>query len=150
MQLDQSRRHHREVSHHGGVFEEAVESFHHLDDGDVRAGVDELMIGVSGVGPAPGISEGVELRLAYFAAGLPEEDIVIGVGVKRRIEINEIDAGIGEFFRVAQPRRNYPRNIVGSLIKRFPFRCGQSKPGFVSGSGETEVRIGLACARGQK
>ena len=47
----------------------------------------------------------VILGLAYFAAGFSEEDVVIGIGIKRRIELNEIDAGIGEFFRVPQPRQ---------------------------------------------
>ena len=80
-----------------------MKGFHHLNDDDVLAGVDELMVGLGGVSPAPGISEGVKLRLAYFAAGLAKEDVVIGVGIKRRIEINEIDAGIGKFFPVPQP-----------------------------------------------
>jgi len=42
--------------------------------------VDELVIGLAGVGPAPGIGEGMKLRLAYFAAGLAKENIVVGVG----------------------------------------------------------------------
>jgi hypothetical protein len=41
------------------MFEETVERFHQLDDGDVRAVVDELVIGFGGVGPAPGVGEGV-------------------------------------------------------------------------------------------
>jgi hypothetical protein len=82
-----------------------VEGFHHLDHGDVRALVDELVIGLGGVGPAPGIGEDVELCLAYFAAGLPKEDVVIGIRVKRRIEIDEIDAGPGNSFVFrSQPR----------------------------------------------
>ena len=56
-----------------------MEGFHHLDDGDVRALVDKLMIRLSCVCPAPGIGKGVELRLAYFAAGFAEEDVVIGI-----------------------------------------------------------------------
>ena len=80
-----------------------MEGFHHLDHGDVRAGVDELMVGLGGVGPAPGVSEGVELCLTYFAAGLAEEDIVIGIGIERWIEINEIDARIRELLGVPQP-----------------------------------------------
>ena len=80
-----------------------MEGFHHLDHRDVQAGVDELVIGLGGVGPAPGIGEGVKLRLAYFAAGLAEENVVIGVGIERRIEIDEIDAGIGELLGVPQP-----------------------------------------------
>jgi len=45
----------------------------------------------------------VELRPAYFAAGLAEEDVVIGIGIKRRIEVNEIDARIRELLGVPQP-----------------------------------------------
>ena len=69
-----------------------MEGFHYLDHGDVRARVDELVVGVGGVGPAPGVGKGVELRLAYFAAGFANEDVVVGVGVKGRVEVNEIDA----------------------------------------------------------
>ncbi len=68
----------------------------------------KLMIGVGGVGPAPGVDEGVELRLAYFAAGLAEEDVVIGVGVEGRLEVDQIDAGVGELFRVPEPLEVVP------------------------------------------
>jgi hypothetical protein len=46
------------------MFQEAMESFHQLDDRKIPAGVDELMIRVSGVSPAPRVGEGVKLRLA--------------------------------------------------------------------------------------
>ncbi len=85
------------------MFQEAVERFRQLDHGDVRAVVDEVVIGVSGVGPAPRISEGVELRLAHLSARLAKEDVVIGVGVKRRVEIHEIDARIGKFLPIRKP-----------------------------------------------
>ena len=45
----------------------------------------------------------MELRLAHLAAGFTEEDVVVGVRVKRRIEINEIDALVREFAAVTQP-----------------------------------------------
>ena len=45
------------------MFQEAVERFHQLDHCDIRAGVDELVIGVGSVGPAPRVSERVELRV---------------------------------------------------------------------------------------
>ena len=67
------------------------------------AGVDELMVGLGGVSPAPSIGEGVELRLAYLSARLAKEDVVIGVRVKRRIEIDKIDTRIGKFFPVRKP-----------------------------------------------
>jgi len=80
-----------------------VKGFHHLNDDDVLAGVDELMVGLGGVGPAPGIGKGVELCLAYFAAGFAKEDVVIGIGIKRRVKINEIDAGVRELRGVPKP-----------------------------------------------
>src|SRR5438552_19206967 len=85
------------------MFEEAVERFHQLDHGDVWAIVDELMIRVGGVGPAPCVSESMELRLAYLSARLTKQDVVIGVRVKRRVEINQIDDRIGKFFPIRKP-----------------------------------------------
>jgi len=85
------------------MFQEAVQRFHQLDDSHVRAVIDELVIGVGGIGPAPSIGEGVELRLAYLPARLAKEDVVIGVRIKWRIEIDEIDAGVGKFFPIRKP-----------------------------------------------
>ncbi len=103
MKFDQARRHHREIRHHGRMFQETVERFHQLDHGDIRAVVDELMIRVGSVGPAPCVGEGVELRLADLAARLAKEDVVIGVRVKRRIEINKIDTRVGKFLPIRKP-----------------------------------------------
>jgi len=58
------------------------------------------MIRIGGVGPAPGVGEGVELRLAYLPARLAKENVVIGIRIKRRIEINKIDARVGEFLPI--------------------------------------------------
>ena len=80
-----------------------MDRFHQLNDGDVRAVVDELMIRLGGVSPAPSIGEGVELRLAHLPARFAKENVVIGVRVERRIEIDEIDARIGKFFPVGKP-----------------------------------------------
>src|SRR5438876_3972740 len=85
------------------MLEETVERFHQLDYGDVWATVDELMIGVGGVGPAPGVGESVELRLAHLAARFAKEDVVICVRIKRRIEIDQIDARVGKFFPIRKP-----------------------------------------------
>lgn len=52
-----------------------MKGFHHLDHRDVRAIVDELVIRLGGVGPAPRVREGVELRLTYFAARLAKETL---------------------------------------------------------------------------
>src|SRR6266571_4598095 len=103
MEFDESRRHHREISHHWRMLQKAVKGSHHLDDGDIRTIVDKLMVRLSGIGPAPCIGEGVELRLAHRAARFAEENVVIRVRVKWRIEINKIDTRIRELAPVAQP-----------------------------------------------
>lgn len=47
--------------------------------------------------------EGVELRLTHLPARLAKQDVVIGVRIKRRIEIDKIDTGIGKFFPIRKP-----------------------------------------------
>ena len=39
------------------MLQEAVESFHQLDHGHILAVVDELVVSVGGIGPAPRIGE---------------------------------------------------------------------------------------------
>lgn len=97
MQFHQTRRHHR------GVFQEGMQRLHHFHDGGVRAGVHKLGVGLRGVRPVPGIREGVELRLAGLAGRLAEQDVVIRIGIERRVEIDEVNAGVGKKLRVAHP-----------------------------------------------
>jgi len=80
-----------------------MQRLHHLHDGGVRAGVYKLGVGLRGVRPVPGVGEGVELRLARFAGSFAKEDVVIGVGVERRVKVNEVNTGVREDFCVAQP-----------------------------------------------
>ena len=61
------------------------------------------MVCLGGVGPAPRVGEGVKLRLAYFAARFSKQDVLIGVRVKWRIEINKIDAAVRKFFPIGKP-----------------------------------------------
>jgi hypothetical protein len=46
----------------------------------------------------------MELRLTRFAARLAKQNVVIGVRVERRIEIDKIDTRIRELLRIPQPR----------------------------------------------
>ena len=100
------------------MFEEAVERFHQFDDGDVWAGVDKCVIRLCGVGLAPCIGESVELRLAHLPARLAKEDVVIGVRVKRRIEIDKIDTRVGKFIPIRKPFQ-----IIAEIeaVHRFTF-----------------------------
>lgn len=36
-------------------------------------------------------------------AGFLEQDVVVGVGVERRVEIDKVNAAVGEGFAIAQP-----------------------------------------------
>ena len=75
---------------------------------------------LGGVGPAPSVGEGVELHLAYRAAWLAEENVVIGVRIKRRIEINKIDTGIRE----PAPDRAATSNCRQNTTDSLPFSTG--------------------------
>jgi hypothetical protein len=83
--------------------QEHVQGLNHLDDGGVRAIVNKLAVGRVGVRPIPGIGEGVELGVAGLAGGFAEKHVLIGVGIERRIQINEIHAGVGINLPVPQP-----------------------------------------------
>ena len=45
----------------------------------------------------------MKLRLAYLPARFAKQNVVIGVRVKRRIEINKINVRIGKFFPIRKP-----------------------------------------------
>ena len=78
----------------------------------------ETITGLGSIGPAPRIGESVELRLAYLSARLAKEDIVIGVRVEWRIEIDQIDTRVGKFFPLGKPFQ-----IVAEIqaVHRFTF-----------------------------
>src|ERR1035437_5699854 len=75
----------------------------HFHDGGIFASIYKLGVGLRGVCPIPSISEGVKLRLARQSRILFEQNIVIRIRLKRRVKINEINAGIGENLFVTQP-----------------------------------------------
>ena len=103
MQFHQARSHHRQVSHHRRIFEERVQRFHHFHGGSVRAVVHKLAVGVRRVRPIPSVGEGMELRLTRLAGRFAKEDVVIRIGIERRVEVFQINAGVRKNFRVAQP-----------------------------------------------
>jgi hypothetical protein len=49
------------------------------------------------------MAEGVELRLADLPARLAKKDVGIGVRIKWRIEIDQIDTRVREFVVIGQP-----------------------------------------------
>ena len=55
------------------------------------------------------LGECVKLHLAHLPARFAEEDVVISVRVKRRIEINEIDTRVGKFLPIESHFRLSPK-----------------------------------------
>ena len=69
----------------------------------VRRVHDEVVVGrFGGLAPMPGVLEGGDLRFAVGAALGLEEHVVIAVAVEGRVEVDEVDAFIGEVFAAAQ------------------------------------------------
>jgi len=48
--------------------------------------------------PAPGVVERLDARVGAFAGRRFEQDVIAGARVEGRIEIDEIDRGIGDMF----------------------------------------------------
>ena len=70
----------------------AAHGAQHLGGGAV-AGAQHLGEGfLGGVGPVPGVVEGLDLRGAGVAGRPLEQDVVAGVRVERRVEVDEVDA----------------------------------------------------------
>ena len=92
VQFDHARRHHREVGHH---VIPAKEREHRLEEIRqlLRPVGHDLTVGALGLlVPMPGVVEGMNLGGGPFAARLLEQNVVRGVGVERRVEVDEIDA----------------------------------------------------------
>ena len=75
---------------------------------------------LEGVRPIPGVGEGVELRRAGFAGRFAEQDVVIRIGIERRVEINEVNAGVRKNLRIAQPLEIVAK--MDSFKKQVDFR----------------------------
>ena len=58
---------------------------------------DDVLIGKLGLdAPAPCVVEGGNLRRRLLAAALAEQDVVSGVGIEGRVEVDEVNALVGD------------------------------------------------------
>ena len=102
MQLDQPRRHHHQISHHLIAIDQVQQRFNRRRNLLRRIG-DQVAVGrFGGFAPMPGVFEGGDLGFAVGAAFSFEEHIVIAIAVEGRVKVDEVDAGIGKVFAVAQ------------------------------------------------
>ena len=57
----------------------------------------DILIGALGIEvPVPGVLEGGDLGSGLLAAFFLEEDVVVGVGVEGRVEVDEVNGGVGD------------------------------------------------------
>ncbi len=93
-QFDQSHRHHGEIGHHVVFAQGRAHGLEHDRGVGVRARQHVVERPFGAFVPVPGIAEGFDLRRRFFAGRRLEKHIVGSVGVKRRVEIDQIDAFI--------------------------------------------------------
>jgi len=90
-ELEQTQGYHGEVGEHVGGAEEVVEAFEAFGEA-VVAGAEGF--GVFGGGfevLGPGVFEGFDLGVGLGAVFFGEEDVVVGVGIEGRVEVDEVD-----------------------------------------------------------
>jgi hypothetical protein len=94
MELEQTVRHHREIGHHVVLAQKAAQSLHHFRHVGVGLVQEFVKFALGLLVSMPGVLEGFNLRLAVVAARRFEEQIVIALGIERRVEINEVNGFI--------------------------------------------------------
>lgn len=91
VKLEQAVGHHSEVGHHDFLAEKFSERQHHLGSFGVLAVNDFVELALGLFAPMPRIFKRRDLRLALVALGRFEEEIVVALGVERRIEVDEVN-----------------------------------------------------------
>ena len=111
MQFEQAISHHREIGHHVVLAQKATQGLHHLRHVGVRLVQEFVKFALGLLVPMPGVLEGFNLRLAVIGSsgresaltrfflertdvrchGRFEEQIVVALGIERRVEINEVN-----------------------------------------------------------
>ena len=90
VQLDQPNGHHYEIGYHVVLFRERAHGPQHFGGVDV-APMDYLVKGALGVVvPVPVIFERFNLRFRLLAGRCPKKNIVAGLAVERRVEIDKV------------------------------------------------------------
>ena len=97
VQFDQADRHHRQIGHHVVVAQEAAHGVQQVERLGMAAARDPVEGVLRAVVPVPAILERGDLRIGGRAGGRAEEDVVGGIRIERRVEIDQVDAGIRDF-----------------------------------------------------
>ena len=90
-QFDQPRRHHRRGRRACRSAPRSVRNAC-MRLRDLAAGLDDLLVGGGRLrGPSPRVLEGLDLRGGPLAVLLREQDVVVGVRVERRVQVDEVN-----------------------------------------------------------
>ncbi len=98
MQFNQANGHHHQVGHRVVSSQERQQSLHQISELGRAAGHDFLVHRFCFDAPLPGVLKSRDLRGGFLAALLLKEDVVVGVGLERRVKVNQVDAGIRDVF----------------------------------------------------
>jgi hypothetical protein len=72
----------------------------------------------------PGVLEGQQLGIASLARLVAEDDVVVAVGVEGRVEVDQVDAGIGQVATQDVEVVAVVEDVGGEVGYRSPARCG--------------------------
>lgn len=89
-QFHKARSHHHEISQHVAFTEECPECLKAIGNFSPRR-YDLRVNGFALPVPCPGIRKGLNLACGFAFVFFREEDVVIGIGIERRVQINEVD-----------------------------------------------------------
>ena len=134
MQFDEPHRHHGEIGHHV-VLAEKLPHRHQHGRGVGIARLHHLVERLLGAWrPVPSIVEGLDLRLRLVPVRRLEKHVIGRVRIERRIEIDEINALVGDV--VAQDGE------VVAIIERVAARLAAHRHSTLpcTGGGETRLR----------
>jgi hypothetical protein len=92
MEFQQANGHHGEVRHHVVLFQERAHGSQHLRRIAV-SGMHHLVESKLGfIAPMPSVLEGFNLGARFLAGGATKQNVVRGLTVEWRIEVNQIHA----------------------------------------------------------
>jgi hypothetical protein len=95
VQFDEADGHHGEIGHHVVLFQEGTHGPEHF--GGIRAALHHLIKGpLGGVIPVPCVPKSLNLRFGLLSGRGFEQDVVIRLTVERRVQINEVNAFVGD------------------------------------------------------
>jgi len=91
VEFEEAVGHHGEIGHHVVLLQELSQGEHHLGHVGIVAVEEFVELALGLLAPMPGVLEGGNLRVGFVSLRRFEEHGIIALGIKRRVEINEVD-----------------------------------------------------------